>query len=136
MVEFKVGDKVERIDLPDMKGKVCIVTKISDEGQYIYYKEENGEDNDCNGHPEDFKLIKNCRKLTHLIIYKLTDKDPTIYCYGQKQMKEELNKLYDNEDVIQTSIKVYEIRKVFETRNNVSRKVFETRNNVSLKEVK
>ena len=126
MSEFKVGDKVKRVDscggsYNNMNlGDVATITLI--DGSNLELKEYEGRHE-----TSFFELIKRGKhtklpKVTHIIIYDLTDRDSVIYCFSPKELRTELSKLYDNSDVIQSSIKVFEIKKVFETKNNVSLK--------------
>ena len=121
MSEFKVGDKVRRIkDNHGGMKKGDIGTVVSSDSIDTELKEFG--DSGVTHMTSNLELVKKGKqpKVTHLIIYDLTDRDPVIYCYSSKELKKELSKLYDNSDVIQSSIKVYEIKKVFETKNNVS----------------
>ncbi len=146
MSKFKVGDRVRLKDSHPhrgydfqgtvgevKKGDVVTISHVGsgDNPNYNVHGSYVNEPN-WNNMERYFELVKKGKqpKVTHLIVYDLTDKDlivydltdknRIIYCFSPKELRTELSKLYDNSDVIQSSIKVYEVSKVFETKNNVS----------------
>ena len=116
MNKFKVGDKVKIVDRESHKGKegrIESIYEIDSKDAWNIRFDDNTVECFFEWH---LRLVKRGKqkKLTHLIIYDLQDRDPVIECYGIKQVIEEVERLHKDEKVIKESIKIYEIKSIIE----------------------
>ncbi len=116
MNKFKVGDKVKRIQGDNdefRQGEVGTIIGI--ESGYtiktIYGKISHNNDE---AYIQLVPYMGKHKKLTHLIIYDEQDRDPIIECYGISQVREEVERLHKEDNVIKESIKIYEIKSIIE----------------------
>ncbi len=132
MNKFKVGDKIRREygNPGHIAEFIDNSTIIEFKGNEVWIKLPNGNKdwfhkdflnnggvilvNHKNTKPQKPK------KVTHIIIYDIEDKDPVIFCYSKREMKKEVETLFHKDEVKKESIRIIEVKKELKPVTSVS----------------
>ncbi len=109
---FKVGDKVRCVSTHPggvnlTVGKVYTVVEVGGDEIGTSVRNDVG---DCSWYRNTrFELVTEAepKEVKYIIRYDLVNRDPWEEVYSDKELNKRLVELYENKDVIKTSIKVY-----------------------------
>jgi len=139
-MKFKIGDKVKlvgtkhgRVDSSwreyfgnfDVKAGDMVTIVTVNNSEYFVSHPNKGTNTNGTLHEVDVMDLNEKereRVATHIIVYDLNSGDPHIICYGDRDLKEQLKKLYDNNRLLKDSVKVYGITSESEVKISYSLK--------------
>ena len=121
--KFKAGERVEVIEQAGDSPPIGSKGKVIKGGSYtvVEFDEEFDNGTTCDGltkanqgyslQEEWLEIEGEVRPITHIVLY-CKDSDPHVICRGEEEVKATLKKLWNNRDVVKTSIRVFEAKEL------------------------